>query len=861
MPQTPALSVSAPDENAWFRPVIPLLLSFMAGIIIALVVPDEWAWVVFAAIPALICIIAAFAQGKNVRFSPLILYACLGYLAYTSCVTGPESPRHAAHYADGQILQITGTIASDPIVQSYRKKYVLKDIELSPISGNAPNFPVRGRIQVNVYDQKSGRDVPHSVGHRIRLTGKLRPFRSFQNPGGFDYARFMAWQGVWGSVSVSAPQIKIVCFEINWFRAKMDAVRGNMRDLIHQASSGDAAAILSALIIGDRAGISPGLQEAFNRTGVTHVLSISGLHVGVVATAAFFFFNWLLSFSRPLLMRAWARKGAALAAIFPVIFYGLIAGMPSATQRSVVMAVVFLLTFLMEREGDLLNSIALAALIILIIDPPALFSISFQLSFAAVLGIYWGMLTFRDTIYQSALGRNVLLRFMATLFFVSLFAMIGTTPLVMHYFNIFPVAGLFANLVVVPLMGSLVVIAGLFSVLVLYPVSTQLSLWGLQVCDAALKPAIAFVKFLSEREWCAIYTVTPSILEMICYYLLAAGFILLKWQEKDSHRSDRPNPRSELPAYKRWIYAMMAAVICVLVADGAYWTFRRLLHEDFRVTVLDVGQGNSALLEFPGGYCAVIDGGGFSDNAIFDVGERVVAPFLWRNKIRTVDLVLLTHPDTDHLNGLIHILKHFHVKQVISTHQPADSASYREFVELICKNNMSHPEFNGMEKIISTGGARLQVLHPLSSPFSNPAGDVRRCFAANDSKNSNNNSLVVKAGLGTFSILFSGDIEQAGEAEILAASPDDLASTILIAPHHGSNTSSTPDFLDAVNPETVIISSGKPDRFPSPKVLDRYRHKDYQIFRTDENGAVRIVTDGKGMAITPMKGDAIWKNL
>jgi len=855
MPIPPARALSASDEKVWFRPAIPLLLSIMAGIVIALVVPGKWIWVVFAAIPALGCIIAAFVQGKNARFSPLILYACLGYLAYASCVTGPENPRHVAHYADGQIRQITGTIKSDPILQSYREKYILKDIELSPTSGNAPPFPVRGSIQVNVYDKKSNRDVHLSAGDRILLTGRIRPFRSFQNPGGFDYTRFMAWQGIFGSVSTSIPKIKILSFDINWFRSKMDAVRNNMRKVIHQASSGDAAAILSALIIGDRAGISSGLQEAFNRTGVTHVLSISGLHVGVVATAAFFFFSWLLSFFRFFLMRAWTRKGAALAAIFPVIFYGMIAGMSSATQRSVVMAVVFLLTFLMERDGDLVNSIALAALIILIIDPPALFSISFQLSFAAVLAIGWGMLTFRDTIYQSSLGRNFLIRFMATLFFVTLFAMIGTTPLVMHYFNLFPVAGLLANLVVVPLMGSLVVIIGLFSVFILYPISTHLALWGLQLCDAVLQPAIAFVKFLSEREWCAIYTVTPSLLEMTCFYLLVSGFILLKKQGKGSHRPDQ-SP-SGIAAYRRWVIVMMAAVMGVLLADGAYWTFRRLMHEDFRVTVLDVGQGNAALLEFPGGPCAVIDGGGFSDNAIFDVGERVVGPYLWRNKIRTVDTVILTHPDADHLNGLLYILKHFHVKQVISTHQPADSAAYREFLDLIRKNNMIHPEYNGMKKTLSKSGATLQVLYPVSIP----ADDNHRGFASNDSKNSNNLSLVFKAGFGEFSILFPGDIELAGETKILTEAPKDLASTLLIAPHHGSNTSSSPEFLDAVAPETVIISSGKPDRFPSPKVLDRYRHKNYQIFRTDENGAIRIVTDGKGMAIIPMKGKAIWKSL
>jgi competence protein ComEC len=851
MPQTPALSGSASDENVWFRPVIPLLLSFISGIIGALVFPDRLIGILFVTFPALGIIIRAFALSKNVRLSPLILFACLGYLSYSSCISGPGNPNHAASYADGRIRKITGTIESEPLNQSYREKCVLQDIELSSVSGSSPPFPVRGKIQVNVY----GKSEALSMGDRISLIGEIRPFRSFHNPGGFNYNRYMAWQQIWGSVSTSNNKMTSISSEPIRLRAVLEKIRKNMRTLIDRAAEGDARAVLSALLIGDRAGISPALRESFSRAGVSHVLAISGLHVGIVATAAFFFFNWILSFSKPLLMRAWTRKWAAMMAVFPVVFYGMIAGMPPSTQRAVVMAVLFLFTFLMEREHDLLNTIALAALAILVIDPLALFSISFQLSFAAVLTIAWGMLVFRDRIYQTVLGRNFLIKFAATLFFVTLFATIGTAPLVMYYFNLFPVAGLLANLVVVPLMGSLVVIVGLFSLLILYPMSPQLALWGLQLCDAVLKPVIGFVKVVSKMEWSAIYTITPSILEMACYYLLVSGAVLLAMWRKDRNRLDILQTGN--PAYSRWIVIMMVAVIGVLLSDGVYWTFRRLLHEDFRVTILDVGQGNAVLLEFPKGSIAIIDGGGFSDNAIFDVGERVLAPYLWRNKIRTVDTVILTHPDADHLNGLIYILKHFHVKQVISTHQPADSVAYREFLDLICENNMFHPEFNGMEKTLSINGATIQVLYPVSIP----ADDPHQGFASNDSKNSNNRSLVVKTGFGEFSILFPGDIERAGEAGILTAAPKDLASTLLISPHHGSNTSSSPEFLDAVAPQAVIISSGKPDRFPSPKVLDRYRHKNYQIFRTDENGAIRIVTDGKGMAIIPTKGKAIWKNL
>ncbi|RJP86700.1 MAG: ComEC family competence protein [Desulfobacteraceae bacterium] len=872
MIRMPALPDSAPADNAWFRPVIPLLLSFISGIILALAFPGlGWLWVLSVAIPALGILVGAFVFGKSARFSPLILFACLGVLSYEACIAGPGNPGHVAHYIDSRTWKITGTLQAEPVFQTYRRKCVLGHLSLSPVSGKTLPFPVRGQIQVNLYGK--GKDL--SIGDRTTLTGEIRPFRSFQNPGGFDYTRYMTWQHIWGSVSASANKISAVSSDTAGPQSWVNAIRENIRVLIRRASQsnkdGDAGAVLAALIIGDRGGITPALQEAFSRAGVSHVLAISGLHVGIVATAAFVFFNWVLSFFQPLLMRAWTKKGAAMAAVFPVVFYGVLAGMPPSTQRAVVMAVVFLFTFLIERDHDLLNTIALAALVILIAHPPALFSISFQLSFAAVLSIAWGMLAFRNTIYQSRLGRNFLIKFAATLFFVTLFAVIGTAPLVMYYFNIFSAAGLLANLVVVPLMGSFVVITGLFSALILYPVSHQAALWGLQVCDAVLKPVIVFVKTLSQMEWSAVHTITPSILEIACYYLLVSGVMLLIMPKANS--GIKPEAQQPLQANggasagringrgpisrSRWASLMIVAAIGVLSADMLYWANRRLWHDDFRVTVLDVGQGNAALLEFPKGDCAVIDGGGFSDNAVFDTGGMVLAPFLWRNKIRTVDTVILTHPDADHLNGLIYILKHFHVRQVISTHQPADSGSYREFLALVQNNHMSHPDFNGMEKTVSISGVTLQFLYP----FSHPTGEFRAAAKAQDSPDTNNHSLVIRAALGEFSILFPGDIERAGEKELAAAAPEGLLSTVLIAPHHGSNTSSSPAFLDAVHPETVIISSGKPDRFPSPVVLDRYKHRNYQLFRTDENGAIRIVTDGKGMTVMPMKGEATWKDL
>jgi competence protein ComEC len=844
-------SSSTPIENFYFRPIIPLVLAFISGIVYAVNFPCQSFLVVSLSILSSGIMIHRLIGRKKVMISPLVLFACLGHISFASVDAASSQPDHVSHFRGDRTWNITGTVASEPVAQARRQKCILKNIELSPASGASPPFEARGNIQVNIY----GRGKELAPGQRIMVTGKIKPVRSFQNPGGFDYTRHMMRQNIWGTVSISDKKINILrSIDTDLLTNGLNAFRRNISGLISQASAeanGDARAVLSALIIGDRRELSTGLQEAFNRVGVSHVLSISGLHVGIVATAAFIFFKWLLSFSKPLLLRAWTKKGAAACAVFPVLFYGLIAGMEPATQRSVIMVSVFLMTFLIEREHDLFNTIATAALVILIIDPPALFSISFQLSFAAVLSISWGMTLFQPWISQSVVGRYQAARsYVLTLFCVSLCAMLGVAPLVMHYFNTFPISGLAANLIVVPLMGTIVVVIGLFSVLVVYPVSALAALWGLKICNRVLEPVIDFIYFLSDTPFAAIKTITPSILETICCYLLAWGCIELirnKWGFKKALHADHQNQAPVEPKLspRLWVGGMVAIVLIILFMDIIYWIDRRLWNDDLKITLMDVGQGNAAVLEMPGGYCMVIDGGGFGDNSSFDTGERVLAPFLWRQKIRTVDTVVLTHPDADHLNGLIYILKHFHVKQVISTHQASDTAVYKDFINIIQKSAIDHPEFSN--RTLAVNGAKLEILHPYL--------DFMERHASLSAKDINNKSIVLKACFNGFSILLPGDIMEAAEKNMVLKRPESLAADVLVAPHHGSKTSSSVAFLDAVDPKAIIISCGKGAHFPSEPVLERYQKRGVPVYRTDHNGAARVVIDNETMTVEPMQGE------
>ena len=290
---------------------------------------------------------------------------------------------------------------------------------------------------------------------------------------------------------------------------------------------------------------------------------------------------------------------------------------------------------------------------------------------------------------------------------------------------------------------------------------------------------------------------------------------------------------------------VLILVIVTLTGDTCYWLYQRFGDTDLRVTVIDVGHGSASLLEFPGGYTMLIDGGGFADNSAFDVGAAIVAPLLRRKKIRTVDTLILSHPNSDHLNGLIFIARHFRVKNVWTNSEARNTLGYQNFMEVIAKKKIVSPSFADMPRSFWINGIKLDLLYP-------PQGFLKR-KETEKWRNANNNSLVVKVSVGSKSFLFPGDIMAAAEEELIGMAGGKLDSTVLIAPHHGSRSSSSTAFLGEVNPEVIIISCGRRSRFklPHPTVLNKYQRLGYGIFRTDLNGAVSVSTDGQRLEIKP----------
>jgi len=714
-----------------------------------------------------------------------------------------------------------------------------------------------------------GAAPPLQRGDRVALDSRIGPIRNFNNPGGFDFQRSMAFRQIYGSAFVRGEGLCLIEPQAApGIRGPIDRVRSTLAGLIDRAVLGPEAGVVKALIIGDTSGVAPDTRQAFTRTGTSHILAISGLHISIVASIAFALFRWLLSWVPLMLRQAWTRKGAALLTLIPITLYALIAGFSPSTQRALIMVALFLLAFLAERDVDLLNTLALAALVILWVHPPALLSISFQLTFAAVFTIVY---TFDRLHAKSAAassdaeGRAARMRRGLLAFFgVSLVATWGTLPLGMYYFNNVSFIGLLANCIAIPLMGYLAVGAGLIGAL-LAALSAPAAAACFKISGFMVSQSLAVLEWMAGVPGVAVRTVSPSPLEMTLFYLLSWAALHLATAPGSAalvpNTDRRPQPQAagwlrglrfqsirHAGRSRLAVWIVFAACLIGAGLDAGYWIYQRFGRQDLRVSMIDVGQGSAILIEMPGGGTALIDGGGFADPAAFDVGARVVAPFLWHRKIASIDTLILTHPNSDHVNGLNFIADNFHVRELWTNGESRPIWGYAALMQTAVRRGIAVPGFADLPRESMANGVQVEVLYP-------PVDFLDRQRTERWRRNENNNSLVIRLSLGEVSVLIPGDIMRPAEKELLALAGGRLRSTVLIAPHHGSRSSSSEEFIRAVSPKAVLISCAERTAFgiPHPQVLQRYESARIRVYRTDQHGAVQLRADGHAVEITPFR--------
>ncbi|MCX5834906.1 MAG: DNA internalization-related competence protein ComEC/Rec2, partial [Deltaproteobacteria bacterium] len=578
-----------------------------------------------------------------------------------------------------------------------------------------------------------------------------------------------------------------------------------------------------------------------------------GLHISIIAMVSVWLIRFILKFSEYLLLRFSLIKVAAFLSLVPIFFYAFVAGMSIPTVRSVIMVVSFLIAVLLGRPRELLNALGLAAFLILIFSPASLFDISFQLSFMAVFSIL--ILTPKLADYIPRLDREdvegprwrvwprkalvSLLLFLAA----SLAATLGTAPLVAYYFNRVSMVTLLANLVAVPLLGFVVLILGMVAMVIFF-ISTTGASFLFYGASLVVRQSLGLLDWMDRIPGSSVVVTTPSIPEITAFYLLVGVFAY--WL---AVRREAKNKKSltDLLRLHKGPAALSLFLILFFIGDMTFLAIQDRHEGRLRVTFLDVGHGNATLVEFPGGRRMLVDGGGSFDSR-FDFGRYVVAPFLWKKRIKKIDTVVLSHPHPDHLNGLPFILEHFEVEELWTNGEKVESPSFEMFMKTVVDKKIGTKIVSARSDPFLKNGVSIKILNP-RKPISGG-----RPFLSD--RESNNESLVLKISFREVSILLSGDISMPAET-VLVQSGADLRSNVLLVPHHGLRQSCSVPFLRCVKPDYAVISSRETSflRAPHPEVIERLERSGAKIYRTDLQGAVTAETDGHTVNVQAYKSN------
>jgi len=819
------------------RPLPIILLFFIGGIVLGYTAEIPRSWVLASIAACFVLSLPLFLARRQAAAFCLVglCFFALGTHGISMTLYDAPAPDHIVQWAEKGKIVIDGVVSENPRVSEDRTSLVL---EANRVSGEGFSQGVNGKLLLSVGENTR----LFKYGDLIRTEVSLKHPRSFGNPGAFNYERHLRLQGirVRGFVSERGKIVLIREGQGDPARQYLEQFRTRIRDRIRSQAPFPEGTLIQAMTLGEQSEIPRDIQDRFNRTGTSHIIAISGFNVGIIALITFFLIRTLLKTSEYLLLRYNIQKLSALFAFAPVVFYAFVAGLGMSTVRALLMTLALLVTILMGRGRDLLNTLALAAFAILILSPAALFDISFQLSFMAVASILLFMpgITERMTAWKNGaetriarLGRRIVAD--VSLFVaVSAACTLGTLPFIVYYFNRISNITLAANLVLVPILGFVVLPFSML-LIVVAPLSHVLSVLLIDITTVLTRLCLDINDWFAALPGSSSIITTPTIPELAAYYVILITAALLMGLP------GRTTWDTHIFWTRQKLAAAMALAVLFLAGDIA-WLHQRLQNlETLRVTFLNVGHASAALVEFPGGHRMLVDGGGSYDDR-FDVGRYVVAPFLWHERIGKIDTVVLTHPHPDHVNGLPYILENFDVKEVWSNGDEAIFHWGTTFADRIRQKGIAHRLLTSKSPPIDIGGVRVSILNPAKGPAADTDLTDREI---------NERALVMQLRWREAVFLLPSDIGEPTE-RLLAERCKTLASRVLLAPHHGSAYSSSQPFLRAVRPETIIISTGRPVR---GDVLDRYREIGAALYRTDVHGAIRITTDGRRYEVAPFK--------
>ncbi len=733
-----------------------------------------------------------------------LFFFAWGLYALVPLVTPPVSLSRIESKISKSPVILEGLVAKRPTVGPDGSRLVV-NAERLVLSNRTEE--VFGALMLNV----AHGDLSYSIGDRIRFKTTISFPRRLGLPGEFDYPRYLSFQGI-SAVGRVASQHEITLIRggaEESFQRNIDVAAKRLGDVIREALPDDRiSSVITALLLGDQKRIPKNLADAYTRAGVNHILSISGFHVGIIAAFISLVSLWVLKHFELLTLMWNVRQVSVILAVPSMLFYLFLTGNAPATARSVIMLIACALALYIERESDSINALLVAAFFLIAIDPATLFDISFQLSFLSLWGIIIAVPALNKHIPDATPPWAVkFIQFIAA----SVAATFTTLIPVLYVFKVASFNGILTNFLIVPLLGYGAVIAG-FCVLPLisvFPAFSNILLWPTAKLIYASNKIVELFSTLPVMRF-------PNITswDMLFFLLLMSIVTFVESQQK------------------RLTFAAVIpfAVIAMHLAEPPAADNR--LH----ITMLSVGQCESLLLRLPDGSNMLVDGGGYLQDNDKDFGQRILLPALESLGVRKIERIILTHDHPDHIGGLSFVVKNMQVGSLLTTSDTYSSIHFKELKSALQERQVQVTQLSAEDSIKLSGGVVLDVLSPSKHNDSDKKNVVH---------DANEESLVFRISYGDFSMLFTADAGFDAEHHIITQGYE-LKSTVLKVGHHGSGYSTSDEFINLVQPRVALISVGAANSFglPSGRTLDLLKSKRIEVYRTDLDGTVELISDG-----------------
>lgn len=792
------------------RPLMAALAAYISGIVIGSLF--RLPFLLLAGFAVTMIILGVYSRYFSWRKSAL--YFLLALMALGAFMYQWQEHRNRGNisFLDGKEVIVRGTITEEPDIRINAVNYVVKVEEaeiLEYLTENTVYRECNGKILVTV----KGKSQPYFYGDRVEIKGVPELPEEPGNVGEFNYKKYLQVRGIqlvvksWGGTGIW----KTGTGQINPFVDASLAIKKKLSTVLASTLPEKQAGLAQAILFGSYGLLDPQVRNDFALTGVVHILSVSGYHVGVLTV-----FCLMLGSAMGL-----GRGACSILTVAVTGTYVMMTGASPPVVRAAIMAWLLLLARWVRKDYDWLTAIALAALLIVFLNPSALFDVGFQLSFLAT----WGILELAPLAFNALSstfgGSAAAVLSVGRASVITLAAQIAVLPVTTYYFNYISAISLPANLVVVPLVSLAMLLGGSAALAgaLWLPLGEVLNVSTRLILDLVL----GIAHFMAGLPF-AVFTVgRPPVIAIIGFYVLLVFVIeIIK----------KPGLRLRLRRF--WSLRRSHIALSFLLAIALLiWTSILITpSRDLEITFIDIGQGDAIYVRTPQGRNILVDTGGAGQgSSTYSPGDKILIPFLTRLGIDRLDVVVLTHAHADHIQGAESLLGRIAVDKLVVNPQFCENPDGARIVKEFAGKGTAIHKVIGGDKIVCEENITFEILYPF---------DSESCDTGE-----NNNSLIARLCYGEFEALLTGDAEAEALQE-LAGGRAGFTADVVKMPHHGSNTGWVEEFYKLTGLTSAVISVG-PNNFghPSPEVLRGLAGMGINVFRTDGDGAVIIRSDGK----------------